>query len=86
MADVEFKLNLPGLNELMKSSEMQSHLEACCASVQQAAGPGHGTRVGVGTWAAIGNVFAENAETAYRDYSNNNLVKALGSVGLSMKK
>lgn len=85
MVKAEFKLNLPGLNELMKSSAMQSHLKTCCSIVQQAAGPGHGSRVGIGTWTAIGNVFAEDAKTAYKDYSDNGLTKALGAAGLSMK-
>jgi len=85
MADVEFKLNMPGLNELMKSSAMQAHLQTCCTTVQQAAGDGHGTRVGIGTWAAIGNVFAEDAKTAYKDYDNKGLTRALSAAGLSMK-
>ena len=38
MSDFEFELNLPGLNELMKSSEMQAHLEVASARVADALG------------------------------------------------
>ena len=32
MSNVDFELNLAGLNELMKSPEMQSHLEVASAT------------------------------------------------------
>ena len=60
MSDFEFELNLPGLNELMKSPDMQAHLEVASARVADIAGKGFGHRVGVATFTAIGNVFAEN--------------------------
>lgn len=37
MADVDFKLNLPGLNELMKSAEMQSILTDAANRIADAA-------------------------------------------------
>lgn len=82
MADVEFKLNLVGLNELMKSSEMQAHLEVASARVADMAGKGFGHRVGVASFTAIGNVFAENKEAAKQAYKDNTLLKALGGAGL----
>mgnify|MGYP006896794247 CR=1 FL=1 len=38
MADVKFELNLQGLNELMKSPEMQSALDDAGAQVAMIAG------------------------------------------------
>ena len=64
--DVEFELNLAGLNELMKSPEMQAHLETASARVAELAGNGFGHRVGVASFTAIGNVFAENKEAPPR--------------------
>lgn len=82
--NVKFELNLAGLNELMKSSAMQSQLSACCHRVQNAAGSGFSSRVGIGSYTAIGNVYADNKESAHKAYQENTLVKALGSAGLGM--
>lgn len=84
MGKIKFELNLAGLNELMKSDEMQAVLETACQRVQGSAGDGFGHRVGVASFVAIGNVFAENAEAAHKAYEENTLAKALGSSGLGM--
>ena len=79
-----FKLNLPGLNELMKSSAMQAHLQQAANSVAGSAGPDHGTRVHVASFVAIANVFPTSKEAASRVYKENSLLKALQSSGLKM--
>lgn len=79
MSNAKFELNLAGLNELMKSQEMQSILEDASSQVANAAGDGFGHRVGIGSYAAIGNIFAENKEAAQKAYEDNRLLKALGS-------
>lgn len=79
MSNAIFELNLAGLNELMKSQEMQDTLEDACSQVANAAGEGFGHRVGIGSYTAIGNVFAENKEAARLAYKDNRLLKALGS-------
>lgn len=81
----DFELNLPGLNQIMKSQEMQAHLQQACDRVAKAAGSGHGTRVGVASFTAIGNVFADNRDTAYDDLRHNNLTAALSKAGLRMR-
>ena len=43
MAKVKFVLNLPGLNELMKSGEMQAVLNSAAAQIAGAAGEGYET-------------------------------------------
>lgn len=84
MSNVEFKLNLAGLNELMKSPEMQAHLEVASSRVANIAGKGFGHRVGVASFTAIGNVFAEDKDAAKQAYKDNTLLKALGGAGLGM--
>ena len=81
---VRFELDIGGLNELMKSAEMQAILEDASSQVEAAAGDGFGHRVGVATYTAIGNVFADSKESAKKAYQENTLLKALGSAGLGM--
>lgn len=79
MSSAKFELDVAGLNELMKSEEMQSILEDASSQVAYAAGDGFGNRVGIASYTAIGNVFAEDKETASKAYKDNRLLKALGS-------
>ena len=85
MANVDFKLNLPGLNELMKSSEMQSHLSQAGAAVAGAAGGDYDHRTYVINFVAVENIFPNSAEAMRDNMQNNTLLKSLGSVGLSSK-
>ena len=81
---VEFELNLPGLNELMKSGEMQAVLDAAGAQVAGAAGFGYGHRTHVASFVAITHVYPDSQSAAKENYEKNTLVKALGSAGLGM--
>lgn len=80
MADFDFKLNLAGLNELMKSAEMQSVLEDAGQRVASAPGGSYGSRVHTASFVAICNVYPEDANAAKDNAKNNTLLKALGSV------
>lgn len=86
MSKVEFKLNLPGLNELMKSPEMKACLEEAGTAVADAAGEDYGVRVHDADFVSIANVYPTSQEAAQENYENNTLLKALGSVGLNMTK
>ena len=77
-----FKLNLAGLNELMKSPEMQAHLDEAGAAVANAAGEGYGYRTHVASYVAITNVFPTTREAAIDNLENNTLEKAIRSAGL----
>ena len=83
MDKVEFKLDLAGLNQLMKSSEMQSVLNSAANQIAAAAGPGYEVEAAhpisfVGIAAVHAATFA-----AKRDNSENNtLLKAAGGVKL----
>ncbi len=84
--NVRFELNLQGLNELMKSKEMQSALSNAGNAVARAAGSDYASRVHTANWVAIANVYPNSKEAAKENASNNTLIKSLSSAGLSMKK
>lgn len=86
MGDVKFELNLKGLNELMKSSEMQSALLEAGKAVANAAGGDYEAEVHTANWIAISNVYPTSKEAAKENYEDNALLKAAGAVGLSMEK
>lgn len=84
-SSVEFELNINGLRELMKSSAMQSQLEAAGKSVAAAAGSEYGTRVHTASYVAICNVYPASKKAAEENYEDNTLLQGLGSAGLSMR-
>jgi hypothetical protein len=83
--EFDFKLNLRGLNELMKSAEMQSALDEAGAAVANAAGSDYGYRTHLASFVAITNVYPESASAAKDNLTNNTLEKALRSVGLRVR-
>lgn len=80
----DFELNLPGLNELMKSPEMQAVLTQAGNAVASAAGGDYGVRTHVASFVAIANVYPNSAKAAKDNFESNTLVKALGAAGLTM--
>ena len=87
MNKVHFELNLAGLNELMKSAEMQSILSSAGEAVAAQAGSGdYGSRVHIASFCAICNVYPDSAEAARENYRDNTLLRALHNAGLPMSK
>lgn len=84
--NVKFKLNLPGLNELMKSSEMQSALRKAGQAVANAAGSDYAAEVHTANWIAIAKVYPDSKRAANENFKENTLLKAVGSSGLKMEK
>lgn len=84
MGKARFELNLKGLNELMKSAEMQGALEAAGQAVAGAADGNYGVRVHEASFVAIANVYPEDRASAKKNYEDNELLKAVGAVGLRM--
>lgn len=80
------ELNLRGLNELMKSPEIQAHLQKAGEKVASAAGEGYGARTHTASFVAITNVYPETAEAARRNYAENRLLKGIGAAGLPTTK
>ena len=86
MADVKFKLNLPGLNELMKSAEMQAALDEAGEQVARIAGSDYGTSARTGRYIGFCNVYPDSKRAAHENYTENTLIKALSASGLRMSK
>ena len=84
--NIKVELNLKGLNELMKSPEMEAHLNEVAHEVAQIAGNDFGERVHQASYVAIANVYPESRNAAKKNYKENVLIKALSSAGLRMKK
>ena len=82
---VDFKLNVQGLNQLMKSPEMQSVLDQHGAKVEQTANANatdpdakYSRSIFVGRYVAISQVRADNGEAIHENLETNNLLKSLG--------
>lgn len=86
MDKVKIKLNLPGLNELMKSPEIAEAVLEAGQAVAQAAGPEYAAEVHTANWIAIANVYPDSKEAAHDNFKDNTLLKAIGSVGLKQTK
>lgn len=74
-----FKLNLKGLNELMKSSEMQGILNDAAGRISGAAGDGYEVETAHPiSFVAIASVRAATYESYYDCLENDTLQKAMG--------
>ena len=81
----DFKLDIHGLNELMKSDEMKAHLKEAGSQVAKAAGGEYDHKTYTLNFVAVENIFPTSFKAARDNTKNNTLLKALGSVGLSSK-
>ena len=86
MGKVKVELNLKGINEVMKSPEIQSACQAAGQAVAQAAGSDYGTESGTIQYIAYCNVFPDSKEAAKENYEDNSILKAVSAVGLPMTK
>lgn len=84
--NVKFELNLPGLNELMKSKEMQNVLLDAGNAVARSAGSDYEAEVHTASFIAISNVYPNSRKAAKENFEQNTLLKAVGSVGLRTSK
>lgn len=78
MAKVTVRLNLAGVNEVMKSAPIQAALTEAGNAVAARSGIECGVRTHVADYIAITNVYPASAEAARENYQTNALVKALG--------
>ena len=86
MSNVEFELNLKGLNDLMKSDGMQEYLQDAAAQVANNAGHGYGYDVKIASYEAIAKIYPHDSESARDNSENNTLLKSLQAVGLPLTK
>lgn len=83
MAKTTFKLNLSGLNALMKSAEMQAVLNSAASQIASAAGSGYEVETAHPiSFVAIAAVHARTYEARRKNSENNTLLKAAGGVKL----
>ncbi len=84
---VKVVLNLPGLNQLMKSEPIQQKLLEAGQAVAEAAGEGYEAEVhNTARWLAISNVYPTTKKAEKDNYDNNTLLRAIHEVGLPMDK
>lgn len=86
MGKVEVKLNLQGINEVMKSPEILSAVEAAGEAVAGYAGADYATRSGVINYIAYCNVYPDSKEAAKENFEDNTILKAVSAVGLKLTK
>lgn len=86
MADFKFELNLPGLNALMKSTEMQAVLDDAGEMVASMAGDEYAASPKTGRWVGFSNVYPNSKKAARENYKENTLLKALYASGLRTRK
>lgn len=73
----KFVLNSKGLNELMKSAEMQSILTQKAKAVAAKCGPGYETDIYVGKMRANASIGPKTKKAKRDNYKNNTLLKAI---------
>ena len=86
MANVKVVLNLKGINELMKSKEIQGALHEAGQAVAQVAGEGYESSTHLASFVAIENVYAATEDAYFHELKHNELLKAAGAVGLYFDK
>lgn len=78
MNKTKFKLNSKGVQELLKSPQMQSILRARGEEIAAKAGAGYASDVHTFKKRAVAQVFPNSAEAAHDNYEHNTLLKAMG--------
>lgn len=86
MGNVVIKLNLPGINEVMKSPEILSAVEAAGQAVAGYAGADYAIKSGTINWIAYCNVYPDSKEAAQENFEDNTILKAASAVGLKLTK
>lgn len=79
MSKAVFELNLAGLNQLMKSAEMQAVLSSAASSIAGAAGEGYESKVKTASFVALAKIYPTTGAAARDNVKNNTLLKALGA-------
>lgn len=83
---VKYKTRLKGLNQLMKSDEMQEAMVAAGEAVMSQLGEGYETDTKKGKWLIATKVEATSKKAISECLKDNTLLKAVQAVGLRMTK
>lgn len=73
MSKIRVELNSAGIQELLKSPEMQAILQNEANKKVTAAGEGYAAQVHTGQKRAYANIYPETDEARYDNYDNNTL-------------
>ena len=71
--DVKIKLNSAGIQELLKSPEIQGAVSEVCGRIAQNAGSGYSSNVQIGKRRSVGRVYAGSKKAIRDNYKNNTL-------------
>lgn len=71
MAKLKVVLNLKGINDLMKSPEIQTALHRAGQAVAEAAGPGYESETHLASFVAIENVYPTTRKAYYQNLNEN---------------
>lgn len=87
MSKIKVELNLRGVNEVMKSPEIQAAVQAAGDAVASAAsgmsgGKAFAARTHLASFVAIANVYPDSKDAAHANFKDNVIEKAVGSLGL----
>lgn len=77
MSDVRIKLNSKGIQELLKSQEIQDAVRETCERIKNNAGSGYAANVQIGKKRAVGRVYTATKKAKSDNYKNNTLLKSL---------
>lgn len=77
MSKIKFELNSAGVQELLKSSQMQAILEDYAQQTANRAGEGYSAETHLGKKRAYANVYAETRKAKRDNLDNNTLLKSL---------
>lgn len=81
MGKVRIKLNLKGINEVMKSAEVQELLDSAAQQIAAAAGDGYEIEPAKSLrWIGLADVHAATPKAVRDNSENNTLLKAAGGV------
>lgn len=80
MSKIKFVLNRKGVNQLLKSTEVQSSLDSIADNIQSKAGVGYEKNSYVGKNRANAMVYADSIKAKVDNSKNNTLLKAARSI------
>ena len=86
MSKVEVKLNLKGINEVMKSGEILGACEEAARTVGNMSGIDADVSSGTINYIAYANVYPASKEAAKENFEDNTLLKAVSAAGLKLTK
>lgn len=86
MSKVKVKLNLKGINEVMKSGEILAACEQAARGVGSMSGIDTEIQSGTINYIAYANVYPADKKAAKENYDNNSLLKAVSAAGLKVTK